>query len=175
MRHRKRGRKLNRTTSHRKALLSGLSASLLKHKKIRTTVAKAKETRRVVERLITKAKNARRREQEGGPKDVHARRQAYRYLRDREAVTALFADVAEKVSNRPGGYTRVVKLGQRYGDGAELAVIQLVDYSVSEPASPKKTEKEKKQSKAEKPKTKEGRGKKRRKREEAEKSTSSAS
>jgi len=139
MRHRKRGRHLSRTASHRKALLASLSVSLLMHKKIQTTVAKAKETRRVVEKLITRAKNAYRREQEGNPKDVHARREVFRFLRDRDAVKELFNDIAGKVSNRPGGYTRVVRLGQRYGDGAELAVIQLVDFTVSEsaPASEK--------------------------------------
>ncbi|MEE9224814.1 MAG: 50S ribosomal protein L17 [Bacteroidota bacterium] len=175
MRHRKKGRKLQRTASHRKALLVALSVSLLKHKKIRTTVAKAKETRRVVEKLITRAKNTYSREQEGNPKDIHARRQVFRFLRDRDAVKALFADIAGKVSNRPGGYTRVVKLGQRYGDGAELAVLQLVDYSVSEPAAPKKTEKEKKKSKKEKPESKEGGGQKRRGKEDAKGAASSAS
>ena len=152
MRHRKRGRHLSRTASHRKALLASLSVSLLMHKKIQTTVAKAKETRRVVEKLITRAKNAYRREQEGNPKDVHARREVFRFLRDRDAVKELFNDIAGKVSNRPGGYTRVVRLGQRYGDGAELAVIQLVDFTVSEPAPSKKSEKEKKKPKKEKTK-----------------------
>ena len=152
MRHRKRGRHLSRTASHRKALLASLSVSLLMHKKIQTTVAKAKETRRVVEKLITRAKNAYRREQEGNPKDVHARREVFRFLRDRDAVKELFNDIAGKVSNRPGGYTRVVRLGQRYGDGAELAVIQLVDFTVSESAQSKKSEKEKKKPKKEKTK-----------------------
>lgn len=152
MRHRKRGRHLSRTASHRKALLASLSVSLLMHKKIQTTVAKAKETRRVVEKLITRAKNAYRREQEGNPKDVHARREVFRFLRDRDAVKELFNDIAGKVSNRPGGYTRVVRLGQRYGDGAELAVIQLVDFTVSEAAPSKKSEKEKKKPKKEKTK-----------------------
>ncbi|HEY4644080.1 MAG TPA: 50S ribosomal protein L17 [Bacteroidota bacterium] len=152
MRHRKRGRHLSRTASHRKALLASLSVSLLMHKKIQTTVAKAKETRRVVEKLITRAKNAYRREQEGNPKDVHARREVFRFLRDRDAVKELFNDIAGKVSNRPGGYTRVVRLGQRYGDGAELAVIQLVDFTVSESAPSKKSEKEKKKPKKEKTK-----------------------
>lgn len=172
MRHRKRGRKLNRTASHRKALLVALSVSLLKHKKIRTTLAKAKEMRRVVEKIITRAKNAYRREQEGSPKDIHARREVFRFLRDREAVSALFADIAGKVLTRPGGYTRIVKLGQRYGDGAELAVVQLVDYSVSEPATSKKTEKEKKKSKKEKSESKELGGRKRRDQEEAKESAS---
>lgn len=152
MRHRKRGRHLSRTASHRKALLASLSVSLLMHKKIQTTVAKAKETRRVVEKLITRAKNAYRREQEGNPKDVHARREVFRFLRDRDAVKELFNDIAGKVSNRPGGYTRVVRLGQRYGDGAELAVIQLVDFTVSEAGPSKKSEKEKKKPKKEKTK-----------------------
>jgi large subunit ribosomal protein L17 len=131
MRHRKAGRKLSRTRSHRKATLSALSVSLIQHKRIRTTTAKAKETRTVVEKLITRAKRAVLRESEGKPKDVHARREVFSFLRDREAVKTLFDDIAQKVSTRPGGYTRVVKLGQRKGDGAELAMIELVDYNAA--------------------------------------------
>ncbi len=138
MRHFRSGRKLGRTRSHRKATLSALSVSLIRHKKIRTTTAKAKEARMVVERLITRAKRALQREGDGKSKDVHARREVFAYLRDRSAVATLFGEIAPKVANRPGGYTRVVKLGQRHGDGAEIAVLELVDYTVGqEKATPK--------------------------------------
>ncbi len=138
MRHRKSGRKLGRTHSHRKATLSALSAALIRHKKIRTTTAKAKEARSVVEKLITRAKRAVENEGEAKPKDVHARREVFAFLRDREAVTMLFNEIAPKVASRAGGYTRVVKLGQRQGDGAEVAVLELVDYNTGqEKAAPK--------------------------------------
>lgn len=140
MRHRKSGRKLQRNASHRKATLSALSVALITHKKIRTTVAKAKETRMVVEKLITRAKRAVVKETSGSPKDVHARRISYSFLRDRDAVSSLYNDIAPKVATRPGGYTRVVKLGQRQGDGAELAVLELVDYNLGKDVSaPKQT------------------------------------
>lgn len=132
MRHLKSGRKLKRTASHRKATLSSLSASLIHHKKIKTTVAKAKETRMVVEKLITRAKNAVQKEADAKMKDVTARRVVFSFLRDRKAVSTLFNDIAQKVATRPGGYTRVVKLGRRHGDGAELAVIELVDYNTGQ-------------------------------------------
>ncbi len=153
MRHLKSGRKLKRTASHRKATLSSLSVSLIQHKKIRTTVAKAKETRMVVEKLITRAKNAVQKETGATMKDVHARRIVFSFLRDRQAVSTLFNDIAQKVSTRPGGYTRVVKLGRRHGDGAELAVIELVDYNtgqekaVAKPAAAKQRARKKGESK----------------------------
>jgi large subunit ribosomal protein L17 len=142
MRHRKSGRKLKRTASHRKATLNALSTALLRHKKIRTTVAKAKETRMMVEKLITRAKNAVA--AEGDKKNVHARRMIARFIKDREVVTELFGEIAPKVAQRPGGYTRIVKLGQRLGDAAEVAIIELVDYNTGqeptkEKAKPKKT------------------------------------
>ena len=148
MRHGKVGRKLQRTRSHRRALLSALSVSLIQHKKIQTTEAKAKETRRVIEKLITRAKRAVLREGDGKAKDVHARREVFSFLRDRVAVTTLFNDIAPKVATRAGGYTRVVKLGQRYGDGAHLALIELVDFSAAnvEKASAKAAAKAKKKS-----------------------------
>src|SRR5260221_1103219 len=130
MRHRKSGRKLKRTASHRKATLIALSTALLRHKKIRTTVAKAKETRMFVEKLITRAKNAVA--TEGDKKDVHARREVARYIKDRVVVTELFTEIAPKVANRAGGYTRVVKLGQRFGDGAEVALLELVDFQIDD-------------------------------------------
>ncbi|MBF8295350.1 MAG: rplQ [Bacteroidetes bacterium] len=132
MRHRKSGRKLGRTASHRKATLSSLSVALIRHKKIRTTTAKAKEARSVVEKLITRAKRAVEKEGEAKPKDVHARRMVFAFLRDREAVTTLFNEIAPKVGTRAGGYTRVVKLGRRLGDGAEVAILELVDYNTGQ-------------------------------------------
>lgn len=133
MRHLKSGRKLKRTASHRRATLSALSTSLIQHKKIRTTLAKAKETRRVVEKLITRARNAVLREAtDGAKKDHYARRVVFSFLRDRKAVSTLFNEIAPKIGPRPGGYTRVVKLGRRRGDGAELAVIELVDYNTGQ-------------------------------------------
>ncbi len=149
MRHGNSGRKLSRTASHRKATLSSLSVALIRHKKIRTTVAKAKETRMVVEKLITKAKNAVANET-AEKKNVHVRRIVFAALRDRAAVSALFNDIAPKVQSRPGGYTRVVKLGQRQGDGAHLASLELVDYNTAqEQAAAKSAAKSARQKKAE--------------------------
>ncbi len=119
MRHRVKGRKLSRTASHRLATLRSLSTALLKHKKIKTTVAKAKETRTFVEPLITKAKE----------NTVNARRLVARHINDKEVLRELFSEIVEKIGDRPGGYTRVVKLGSRPGDGADVAIIELVDYN----------------------------------------------
>jgi len=138
MRHRKAGRKLKRTYSHRRALLSSLSTALIQHKRIRTTTAKARETRMVVERLITRAKRAVAHEGNGGAKNVHARREVFSFLRDRAAVSTLFNEIAARVAERPGGYTRVVKLGQRRGDGADMAVLELVDYNTGQEKKAKK-------------------------------------
>lgn len=121
MRHGRKGFKLGRTHSHRKATLAALSTALIKHKSIRTTLTKAKATRQFVEPLITR----------GREDTMHNRRMVFRYLQDKHAVTELFDDIAEKVGERSGGYTRVVKLGQRSGDGAEMAVIELVDYNTT--------------------------------------------
>ena len=132
MRHGNKGRKLGRTASHRKATLSSLSVAVIRHKKIRTTTAKAKEARMVVEKLISRAKRAVAKEGEGKPKDIHARREVFAFLRDREAVTTLFNDIAPKVAARAGGYTRVVKLGRRQGDGGEVAIVELVDYNTGQ-------------------------------------------
>ena len=134
MRHRKAGRKLKRTASHRKATLAALSTALLRHKKITTTVARAKEARLVVEKIITRAKRA----VAAGtiPAGVHARRMVARTVNDRAVIMELFGEIAPKLAERAGGYTRVVKLGRRFGDGAEVAVLELVDYNtgVSPPA-----------------------------------------
>ncbi|MGA7161891.1 MAG: 50S ribosomal protein L17 [Bacteroidota bacterium] len=127
--HGRSGRKLKRTASHRKATLSSLSTSLFRHKKIRTTLAKAKEMRMVVEKIITRAKRAAAKEAGGAPKDIHARREVARFIRDKEVVKILFGEIASKVGERSGGYTRVVKLGRRFGDAAEVAVLELVDYN----------------------------------------------
>jgi large subunit ribosomal protein L17 len=129
MRHRVKVRKLGRTASHRRATLSALSASLIEHKRIRTTLAKAKATQRTIEPLITRAKSAHIKEAGGEKKDVHARRMIARFINKPLIVRELFDEIAPKVAERNGGYTRVVKLGQRDGDGAQLAVIELVDYN----------------------------------------------
>ncbi len=117
MRHRWSGRKLNRTSSHRKAMFSNMAAALLTHEQIRTTLPKAKELRRVADRMITRGKR-------GG---LHARRQALSYLADKGAVGKLFGPLAERYKDRPGGYTRVLKAGFRYGDSAPMAILELVD------------------------------------------------
>ncbi len=117
MRHLKSGRKLNRTSAHRKALLRNLVTSLLEHEQIRTTDAKAKELRRVADRMITLAKRG----------SLHARRQAAAYVRRRSVVSKLFGEMAERFRTRPGGYTRIVKLGPRHGDAASMSIIELTD------------------------------------------------
>ncbi len=132
MRHRVKGRNLSRSKSHRLATLRSLSTALLKHKKIMTTVAKAKETRKFVEPLITKAKE----------NSVHSRRLVGRQIKDKDAINSLFGEIVEKIGDRPGGYTRIVKVGNRNGDAAEMALLELVDYN--EVAAAKKTKKTKK-------------------------------
>jgi len=117
MRHRKAGRRLNRSSSHRKAMFSNMASSLVVHEQIKTTLPKAKELRRIVDRMISLGKKG----------SLHARRQAHSYLRDDEAVSKLFAALAERYKERPGGYTRVLKAGFRHGDAAPMAVIELVD------------------------------------------------
>ena len=122
MRHRKSGRRLGRTSSHRKAMFRNMAASLLRHEMIRTTLPKAKELRRVVEPLITLAK-------EDG---VAKRRLAFDRLRDKEAVGKLFKDIGPRFKDRPGGYLRILKTGPRPGDAAPMAIVQLVDGPVAE-------------------------------------------
>ena len=131
MRHRIKGRKLGRSASHRTATLRSLATALIKHKKITTTLAKAKQTRLFVEPLITKAKN----------NSVHARRLVSRDIKDSEVVKELFGEVITKIGDRPGGYTRVIKLGNRVGDAAEMAIIELVDFSEVVTKKPRKTKK----------------------------------
>jgi len=119
MRHNKKFNHLGRKTAHRKAMLSNMATSLLIHKRIKTTVAKAKALRLYVEPLITKSKTD----------STHSRRIVFSYLRSKEAVTELFRDISAKIADRPGGYTRIIKLGTRLGDNAEMCMIELVDYN----------------------------------------------
>ena len=117
MRHRMSGRKLNRTREHRRAMFSNMSAALIKHEQITTTLPKAKDLRPIVEKLITLGKRGR----------LHDRRRAYAFLREDAMVAKLFGVLAERYSDRNGGYTRVLKAGYRYGDTAAMAVIELVE------------------------------------------------
>lgn len=119
MRHRVRGRKLKRTASHRAALMRALATSLLKHKRIKTTLAKAKEARSFVEKIITKAKKG----------DLHSRRLVMSEIKDKDVIKELFSEIVNNIDERPGGYTRVVKLGTRLGDAAQMAILELVDYN----------------------------------------------
>ena len=117
MRHRNSGRKLNRTATHRSAMFASLATALIKHEQITTTLPKAKDLRRVADRLITLAKKG----------DLHARRLAFSRIRDEAMVAKLFGTLGPRYADRPGGYTRVLKAGFRYGDSAPMAVIELVD------------------------------------------------
>ena len=119
MRHGKKINHLSRKTAHRSAMLSNMACSLIEHKRINTTLAKAKALRKYVEPLITKSKED----------TTHNRRIVFRYLRDKDASSVLFRDVAPKINNRPGGYTRIIKLNNRLGDNAEMAMIELVDFN----------------------------------------------
>src|SRR3569833_2948475 len=119
MRHGKKVNHLGRTDSHRKAMLSNMATSLILHKRITTTLAKAKALRGFVEPILTKAKND----------TTHSRRTVLSSLQDKDAVSILFREVAEKIANRPGGYTRIIIMENRLGDNAEMALIELVDYN----------------------------------------------
>ncbi len=119
MRHGKKFNHLGRTASHRKAMLSNMAASLITHKRINTTLAKAKELKKYVEPLVTRSKSD----------STHNRRMVFSYLQNKEAVAELFREVAVKVGDRPGGYTRIIKTGNRLGDNAEMAMIELVDFN----------------------------------------------
>ena len=118
MRHQRAGKKLGRDASHRKALYANLAGALIEHGRIKTTVAKAKEVRPIAEEMITLARRG----------DVAARRRALAFLRSQDVVHQLFADVAPRFADRPGGYTRIVKLGPRPGDAADMVYLELVDY-----------------------------------------------
>lgn len=127
MRHGKKFNHLGRKSAHRKAMLANMASSLIEHKRIRTTLAKAKALRVYVEPLITKAKNAAK---DGSQEtSTHAHRVVFSYLKNKHAVRELFTVVADKVANRPGGYTRILKIGNRLGDNAEMAIIELVDFN----------------------------------------------
>ena len=119
MRHGDKINNLSRTSSHRKAMLSNMACSLIEHKRIFTTLAKAKALRIYVEPLLTKSKND----------TTHSRRTVFSYLGNKEVVATLFKDVAVKIADRPGGYTRIIKTGNRHGDAAEMAMIELVDFN----------------------------------------------
>lgn len=122
MRHRKKFNHLSRTSAHRKALLSNMACSLILHKRITTTVAKAKALKMYVEPLLTKSKDD----------TTHSRRITFAYLRQKEVVSELFGDIAQKIANRPGGYTRILKLGNnRVGDNSKMCIIELVDYNTT--------------------------------------------
>mgnify|MGYP000135166834 CR=1 FL=1 len=126
MRHGKKINHLGRQTAHRKAMLANMACSLIEHKRINTTVAKAKALKQFVEPLITKSKAENNQTTEKG---THNRRIVFRYLRDKHAINELFSVVSEKVADRPGGYTRIIKLGNRLGDNADMAMIELVDFN----------------------------------------------
>jgi large subunit ribosomal protein L17 len=128
MRHNKKFNHLSRTASHRAAMLSNMAVSLIMHKRITTTLAKAKALKKYVEPLITKSKDD----------TTNARRVAFSYLQDKEAIKELFKNIAEKVANRPGGYTRIIKLGTRKDDGAQICFIELVDFDDNMAKTPKK-------------------------------------
>lgn len=121
MRHNKKFNHLGRESAHRKAMLSNMASSLILHKRITTTVAKAKALRMYVEPLITKSKND----------TTHSRRTVFSYLQDKYAVTELFREVSQKVADRPGGYTRILKTGTRLGDNADMCIIELVDFNTT--------------------------------------------
>jgi len=142
MRHGKKVNHLGRTSSHRKAMMSNMATSLIMHKRISTTVAKAKALRKYVEPLITKAKDD----------TTHSRRMVFSYLQDKNAVTELFREVSQKVGDRPGGYTRILRTGFRLGDAAEMCIIELVDYNetYSQNKGNKKTKKSTRRSRSKK-------------------------
>ena len=143
MRHNKNFNHLGRQAGHRKAMLSNMAVSLILHKRIQTTVAKAKALRMYVEPLITKSKDD----------STHSRRTVFSYLKQKEAVTELFRVIAPKIADRPGGYTRILKTGFRVGDAADMAIIELVDFNEAALASAPKKE-------AKKSTTRRSRGKK---------------
>lgn len=138
MRHGKKVNHLSRQTGHRKAMLANMACSLIEHKRINTTVAKAKALKQFVEPLVTKSKED----------TTHNRRIVFSYLRNKYAVTELFREVAAKVGDRPGGYTRIIKLGNRLGDNADMAMIELVDFNTLYNATKKEAKKTTRRSRA---------------------------
>ena len=148
MRHGKKINHLGRKTAHRKAMLANMACSLIEHKRINTTLAKAKALKVFVEPLITKAKAENNQSIEKG---THNRRIVFSQLRDKETITELFSTVAEKVGDRPGGYTRIIKLGNRMGDNADMAMIELVDFNELYNADKPKAKKTRRKKKADAP------------------------
>ena len=150
MRHNKKFNHLSRTASHRSAMLANMAISLIEHKRITTTVAKAKALKKYVEPLITKAKDD----------STNSRRVVFSYLQNKEAIKELFGEVAQKVGDRPGGYTRIIKLGHRQGDAADICFIELVDFDENMAKAPKAAKRTrrggKKAAAAEAPKAEEG-------------------
>lgn len=140
MRHGKKINHLSRKTAHRKSMLANMACSLIEHKRINTTVAKAKALKQFVEPLVTKSKED----------TTHNRRIVFAKLRDKDAVTELFREVAVKVADRPGGYTRIIKLGNRLGDNADMAMIELVDFNTLYTAGKKEVKKTTRRGKAKK-------------------------
>ena len=130
MRHRKRGRKLNRDSAHRKAMFSNMASALIKHEQIKTTLPKAKELRPIVEKLVTLAKRG----------DLHARRQVLRFIAYKKIVSKLFDELGPRYGSRNGGYTRIVKTGPRRGDAASMCILELVDRSVAGPLTEESSE-----------------------------------
>jgi large subunit ribosomal protein L17 len=137
MRHNKKFNHLSRTASHRSAMLANMAISLIEHKRITTTVAKAKALKKYVEPLITKAKTD----------DTNSRRVVFSYLQNKEAIKTLFGEVAQKVGDRPGGYTRIIKLGSRQGDAADICFIELVDFDENMAKAPKAAKRTRRSSK----------------------------
>ena len=137
MRHHKKFNHLSRTASHRSAMLANMAISLIEHKRITTTVAKAKALKKYVEPLITKAKTD----------DTNSRRVVFSYLQNKEAIKTLFGEVAQKVGDRPGGYTRIIKLGSRQGDAADICFIELVDFDENMAKAPKAAKRTRRSSK----------------------------
>ncbi len=127
MRHHRKGKKLGRDSAHRKALYSNLAGALIEHGRIKTTLAKAKAVKPIAEQMITLGRRG----------DLAARRQALAYLRSNDVVTMLFSDVAPRFADRPGGYSRIVKLGPRFGDSAEMVYLEFVDYVPPAPKAPR--------------------------------------
>ncbi|MDA8898013.1 50S ribosomal protein L17 [Flavobacteriaceae bacterium] len=141
MRHGKKVMHLGRKTAHRKSMLANMACSLIEHKRINTTVTKAKALKQFIEPLVTKSKDD----------TTHNRRTTFRYLRSKDAVSMLFRDVAPKVGDRPGGYTRIIKLGNRLGDNADMAMIELVDFNDVYSNKEETTKKTTRRSRAKKP------------------------
>jgi len=132
VRHHRKGKKLGRDSAHRKALYSNLAGALIEHGRIKTTLAKAKAVKPIAEQMITLGRRG----------DLHARRQALAYLHSNDVVTMLFSEVAPRFTDRPGGYSRIVKLGPRWGDSAEMVYLELVDYVPPAPRARVRRERE---------------------------------